>query len=133
MERTDSKRKFDKPVTRLGAVELQFLKIIWQNEPVASGRLTELAETELGWKKSTTYTVIKRLGDRGYVQNDGGTVSSCLSEQEYRSGIGKTFVDEAFEGSLPAFLAAFSSGKRLSEEEVREIKAMIEVYEGGAK
>ena len=133
MERNESKNNFTEPVNRLGAVELQFLKIIWQNEPVTSGRLVELAEGELGWKKSTTYTVLKRLGGRGYVKNDAGTVSSCLSEQEYMSGIGKTFLDEAFEGSLPAFLAAFTSGKKLSDEEVREIKAMIDAYEGGAK
>lgn len=115
----------------LGAVESRFADIIWQNEPLSSGELVRLCERELRWKKSTTYTVLKKLIERGIMRNDGGTVMSCLSREEFYARQSARFVEESFGGSLPAFLAAFTSRKALSAEEVAEIRAMIDGYSEG--
>ena len=111
---------------KLGSVEGRFAEIIWQNEPVASGVLVKICEKELGWKKSTTYTVLKKLCDRGIFQNQGGTVSSLISRSEYYSMQSERFVEDTFEGSLPAFIAAFTARKQLSEGEIAEIRQMID-------
>lgn len=110
---------------RLGAIEAQFADIIWQNEPLPSGRLVELAAQALEWKKSTTYTILKRLCDRGIFQNQKGTVTARISRQEFYAMQSEQFVEENFDGSLPAFLAAFGSRKRLSEGEIAELERMI--------
>lgn len=110
----------------LGAVESRFADIIWQNEPLTSGRLVALCEGELGWKKSTTYTVLKKLCERGIFKNENGNVSSLISHDEFYAIQTERFVDETFKGSLPAFIAAFSKRKRLTQEEIEEIKRMIE-------
>lgn len=111
---------------RLGEVESRFADIIWNNEPLSSRRLAELAERELSWKRSTAYTVLKRLCDRGLFQNQNGTVTSLVSKKEFYAMQSEQFVEETFKGSLPAFLAAFGSRKRLSEKEIDELQKLID-------
>lgn len=111
---------------KLGAVERRFADLIWDNEPISSGELVKLCETELSWKKSTTYTVLKKLCARGIFRNEHGTVSSRLSRQEFAARQSQQFVDETFHGSLPAFLAAFSRRKKLSDEEVTQLQRLID-------
>lgn len=113
---------------RLGVVEEQFADIIWQNEPISSGELVKKCEKNLKWKKSTTYTVLRKLCDRGIFKNENGTVSSVMSKEEFLAIQSKNFVDETFKGSLPAFIAAFSKRKKLSTEEISEIRRMIDSY-----
>lgn len=112
--------------SRLGPVESRFADLIWANEPLASSQLVQLAQQELQWKKSTTYTVLKRLCSRGLFQNQSGTVSSLLSREEFYARQSEQFVQETFDGSLPAFLAAFTTRKKLSDEEVRQLQQLIE-------
>lgn len=111
---------------KLGAVERRFADLIWDNEPISSGELVKLCETELSWKKSTTYTVLKKLCARGIFRNEQGTVTSRLSRQEFAARQSQQFVDETFHGSLPAFLAAFSRRKKLSDEEVTQLQRLID-------
>ena len=113
---------------QLGAVESRFADIIWENEPMTSAELSRRSEALLGWKKSTTYTVLKRLCDKGIFQNDGGIVTSRILRQEFYALQSEKFVDTAFDGSLPAFLAAFTSRKQLSPEEIAQLRRMIEEY-----
>ena len=115
---------------KLGAVESRFADIIWQNEPLASSLLAKLAQQELTWKKSTTYTVLKRLCERGIFQNVNGTVSALMSREEFYALQSERFVEETFDGSLPAFLAAFGSRKKLSEGEINELEKLIEKMRG---
>ena len=111
---------------RMGAIESRFADIIWENEPVPSPELVKLAEGELNWKKSTTYTVLKRLCERGIFQNQGGVVTSLISRQNFYAVQSEKFVEETFSGSLPAFLTAFTTRKKLSEEEIAELQALID-------
>ena len=111
---------------RMGAIESRFADMIWENEPVPSPELVKLAERELNWKKSTTYTVLKRLCERGIFQNQGGIVTSLISRQDFYAVQSEKFVEETFSGSLPAFLAAFTTRKKLSEEEIVELQALID-------
>ena len=113
---------------RLGIVEAKFADIIWANEPLSSGELVKKCAEELEWKKSTTYTVLKKLCERGLFQNLDGTVTSLISKQEYCAMQSEQFVEETFGGSLPAFLAAFSKRKKLSQKELEEILKMIDSY-----
>lgn len=117
--------------TKLGAVESRFAEIIWQNEPLTSGELVKLCEKELEWKKSTTYTVLKKLCEKGIFQNNGGTVTSLVSKQDFYAVQSEKFIDETFEGSLPAFFAAFTKRKKLSTEEISQIRRMIDSYGEG--
>ena len=110
---------------KMGAIESRFADMIWEHEPVASTELVKLAAQELTWKKSTTYTVLKRLCDRGIFQNCNGTVTSQLSREDFYARQSEQFVAETFSGSLPAFLAAFTSRKKLSEEEIAELEKLI--------
>lgn len=114
------------PDYRLGEVESVFADIIWNQEPLTSRRLAELAEEALKWKRTTTYTVLKRLCDRGLFQNERGMVSSLISRQEFYARQSEKFVEDTFSGSLPAFLAAFSSRKKLSDKEIDELQAIID-------
>ena len=111
---------------RMGAIESHFADMIWENEPVPSPELVKLAERELNWKKSTTYTVLKRLCERGIFQNQGGVVTSLISIKNFYAVQSEKFVEETFSGSLPAFLAAFTTRKKLSEEEISELQALID-------
>ncbi len=115
---------------KLFDAEMKFMDIVWQQEPMTSRRLTELCQVRLGWKRTTTYTVLKKLGDRGIVQNLEGTVTALVKReqvQQYESG---AVVDRAFGGSLPSFIAAFVSGRNLSEEDAREIQLLIDKARG---
>ena len=111
--------------TRLGVIETRFAEIIWKNEPLSSSALVKLCEQELSWKKSTTYTVLKKLCNRGFFQNQDGMVTSLISKEEFHGMQSEQFVEETFDGSLPAFLAAFSRRKKLSEEEIEELQKLI--------
>ena len=116
---------------RLGVVETRFADIIWQNEPIASGELVKRCESELRWKKSTTYTVLKKLCDRGIFQNEKGVVTSLITKEEFNSRQSEKFIEETFEGSLPAFIAAFTKRKALSKKDMDEIRKMIDSFEEG--
>ena len=111
---------------KMGPVETRFAEIIWDREPVGSTELVRLAEGALGWKKSTTYTVLKRLCDRGIFQNEGGTVTSRLSRADYDTAQSQQFVEESFSGSLPAFITAFTRRKKLTEDEIAELQKLID-------
>lgn len=113
---------------KLGLVESRFADIIWREEPLTSGELVKLCRQELEWKKSTTYTVLKKLCDRGIFQNQDGMVSALISRKEFCAMQSERFVEETFEGSLPAFLAAFTTRKTLTPQEVAEIQKMIDTY-----
>lgn len=111
--------------TRMGEVESRFADIIWNNEPLHSRTLAQLAQEELAWKKSTTYTVLKRLCDRGIFQNENGIVTSVVTRDEFHALQSEKFVQDTFHGSLPAFLAAFGSRKKLSDEEIAQLQKVI--------
>ncbi|MBO5279372.1 MAG: BlaI/MecI/CopY family transcriptional regulator [Lachnospiraceae bacterium] len=114
------------PEYRLGEIELKFAEIIWSHEPLLSGELVKLCEEALTWKKSTTYTILRRLCERGMFQNENGTVTSLISREQFFSLQSEQFVEETFEGSLPQFLTAFTRRKKLSEQEITELKKIIE-------
>lgn len=113
----------------LGAVESRFADIIWDNEPISSTELAKQSEALLQWKKSTSFTVLKRLCDKGIFQNQKGTVTSLISRDEFRSLQSEEFVEETFNGSLPAFLAAFTARKNLTPKDVELLRRMVEEYE----
>ena len=110
----------------LGEIESIFADIIWSNAPLTSRLLAELAEQRLRWKRTTTYTVLKRLCDRGLFQNQGGTVTALVTREEFYARQSEQYVQDAFQGSLPAFLAAFGSRKRLDDREIDEIQKLID-------
>ena len=115
---------------KLGEVESIFADIIWKNEPLTSRQLAQLAEEKLNWKRTTTYTILKRLCDRGLFQNRDGTVTSLLSREEFFARRSEQFVEDTFQGSLPAFLAAFGSRKKLSDAEIDELQKVIDSMRG---
>lgn len=115
---------------KAGSAEGRFAELIWQQEPVASGQLAQLAAKEFGWKKTTSFTVLKRLCDRGIFQNQNGRVTSLISREEYYARQSEQYVQENYGGSLPAFLAAFGSRRKLSDGEVEELKQLIEKMRG---
>lgn len=114
---------------QLGMVESRFADMIWNNEPITSSELVKLCEEQLKWKKSTTFTVLRRLCQKGIFQNNGGTVTPLISREEFYSLQSEKFVEETFQGSLPAFLAAFTARKNLTPEEVATLRRMVEEYE----
>lgn len=116
---------------QMGVVESRFADLIWENEPISSTELSKRSEELLQWKKSTTYTVLKRLCEKGIFQNKKGTVTSLLSKQEFYALQSERFVEETFSGSLPAFLTAFTARKNLTPEEVAHLKKMVAEYEEG--
>lgn len=111
--------------------EYRFCQILWDHEPVSSGELVRLCQQELNWKKSTTYTVIKRLTERGIVKTEHAVVSSLVSRQQVQQQESRAFVQRAFGGSLPGFLAAFTGGRRLTDEEAAQLRRLIDEYEEG--
>lgn len=113
---------------KLGEIEMKFADIIWENEPIASGELVKLAESAINWKKSTTYTIIRKLCEKCILQNIDGIVSSCVTKEEYNALQGEKFIEETYSGSLPQFLTAFSRRKRLSNKEIDEIQALIDSF-----
>lgn len=108
--------------------DYKFMSIIWNNEPVRSGRLVELCAKKLNWKKSTTYTTLKKVCDKGYAKNQNSIVSSTVKKSEVQEFESRHVIDEAFSGSLPNFLTAFFSGKKISNKEAEELKKLIDGY-----
>ena len=115
----------------LGEVQAAFADIIWAHEPVGSGELVKICEKELGWKKPTTYTVLRKLCEKGLFKNEGGLVTALVSRERFNAIKSERFVEDTFDGSLPAFLAAFMSGRKISAEEAAEIRMMIDEYKEG--
>ncbi|ABN54340.1 MAG TPA: BlaI/MecI/CopY family transcriptional regulator [Hungateiclostridium thermocellum] len=113
---------------KLAESEKKFAELIWQNEPIGSGELVKLCEKEMNWKKSTTYTVLKKLCEKGIFQNKDAVVTSLISRDEYYSRQSVRFVEDTFGGSLPKFLTAFISGKKISRQQVEELKRLIDEY-----
>ena len=114
---------------QMGVIESRFADIIWQNEPISSSDLAKRSEELLNWKKTTSYTVLKRLCDKGIFQNIKGVVTSLISKQEFSSMQSEKFIEDTFDGSLPAFLAAFTARKNLTAEEVAHLRRIIDEYE----
>ena len=117
-------------VPRIFESEYRFCLILWDNEPVNSTKLVELCREHLGWSKATTYTVIRRLSERGVVKNENATVTALVSKEQAQQARLTEMVEETFEGSMPAFIAAFSRGKKLSRDEVEQLRALIDSYSG---
>ena len=115
---------------RMGPAETKFAEIIWENEPIASGELSKKAEEALNWKKTTSFTVLKRLCERGIFENQKGIVTSLISREEFFARHSEQYVQDTFGGSLPAFMAAFSTHRRLSDREIEEMKSLIEKMRG---
>lgn len=111
---------------QLGVVEARFADIIWEHEPVTSTELVKLAAEALSWKRTTTHTVLRRLCDKGLFQNEKGTVTALISRSEFYALQSRQFVDDTFEGSLPAFIAAFTKHTKLTAQEVEEIRRIID-------
>jgi predicted transcriptional regulator len=109
--------------------EYRFCLILWENEPVGSTELVKLCKEQLGWSKATTYTVIRRLAERGIVKNENAVVTALISKEEAQASRLNEMVEETFEGSMPAFIAAFSRSKKLSRREVDQLKQLIDSYE----
>ena len=116
---------------KLGLVESKFADLIWTHEPLRSGELVKLCESELSWKKPTTYTVLRKLCERGIFQNADGMVTSRISREDFYAMQSEKFVEETFDGSLPAFLAAFTTRKALTPEEIAQIRSLIDGFEEG--
>ena len=114
---------------KLGAVEARFADLIWQHAPIRSGELVKLCERELTWKKPTTYTVLRRLCQRGIFSNENGVVTTLISREEFYAMQSERFVEETFCGSLPSFLAAFTRRRSLSAAEIEEIRRLIDSCE----
>lgn len=108
--------------------EMQLARLIWENEPLPSGELVKIAAEKLGWKKSTTYTVLRKICENGIFTNQSSTVSALMSMDEYTRQKGERYLDEHYGGSLPNFVAAFLDKKRLSKREIEELSKMIEDY-----
>ena len=113
-------------VPKIFESEYRFCLILWRNEPINSTQLAKLCHEELGWSRTTTYTVIKRLSDRGVVKNENATVTSLVSKEEVQLAEMDEMMEKTFEGSLPAFIAAFARRQELSDAEVEEIRRIIE-------
>lgn len=113
---------------RLAETEARFAELIWQNEPVSSPELVKLCEKEFAWKKSTTYTVLKKLCDRGIFRNEKAQVTSLISKEEFYGYKSRRFVEDSFDGSIPKFLTAFMGGKKLTEQQAQEIKQLIDDF-----
>ena len=114
---------------KLGLVESHFADIVWKNEPIHSRELTKICEKELNWKRTTTYTVLKKLCNRGILQIQDGTITSLISKAEFYAIQSEKFVEETFDGSFPAFFNAFSSRKKLTAEEIAQVRQMIDSFE----
>ncbi|MBQ8404419.1 MAG: BlaI/MecI/CopY family transcriptional regulator [Clostridia bacterium] len=113
---------------KLGIVESRFADIVWQNAPLTTKELIAICEKELNWKRTTTYTVLKKLCERGIFAMENSTVTVKISKDEFSAIQSEKFVDETFSGSLPAFIAAFASRKKPSEKEIAEIRKMIDSF-----
>ena len=111
--------------------EYRFMQVVWESAPVGSGRLVEICEARLGWKKSTTYTTLKKLCEKGFAQNENTVVSALIPRERVQAYESEKFVERAFDGSLPSFLAAFLGGKTITEQEAAELKRLIDEHKEG--
>ena len=118
-------------VPKIFESEYRFCMILWEKEPIRSSELVALCRERLGWKPTTTYTVIKRLSERGVLKNENSVVTSLITKEEAQAAEIDEMVEKRFEGSLPAFLAAFTKRRRLSKKEIDEVQEMIDRYRGG--
>ena len=118
---------------KLFETEYKFMSIIWKHEPVNSTELVKLTNTELGWKKSTTYTFLKKLQERGIVKNENATVSSLVPKEQVQKNESKEFLDKIYNGSLKMFLVSFLDKENISAEEAAELKKIIDEKSGGVK
>lgn len=109
--------------------EYRFCLLLWENEPISSGKLVQLAKEGLGWSKATTYTVIRRLSERGILKNENTIVSALITKEDAQKSRLEELMEETFEGSVPAFIAAFSKAKKLSRQEAQQLKALIDTFE----
>ena len=112
----------------LGTIQERFADLVWANEPLSSGELVKLCEKELNWKKPTTYTVLRKLCEKGLLQNENGTVRSLISREDFYASKSEQIIEDSYRGSLPAFIAAFISRKELSAQEADEIQKMIDTF-----
>ena len=113
---------------RLCDSEYRFLQVVWAAAPVPSGQLAELCRQQLGWKKSTVYTVLKKMCEKGLLRNENAVVTVLVPRERVTAAEAEQFVDRTFGGSLPGFLAAFMSGKKLTAREAEEVKRLIDQY-----
>ncbi|HPD00627.1 MAG TPA: BlaI/MecI/CopY family transcriptional regulator [Acetivibrio sp.] len=111
--------------------DYRFMQVVWENEPVASGKLVTLCAGKLGWKKSTTYTVLRKMCEKGFLKNEDTIVTSVIPMEKVQAYESEYFVERTFDGSLPKFLASFLGGKTLSEKDVEEIKRLIDAHKEG--
>ncbi len=117
----------------LGDIQLKFSEIVWENEPIASGKLVKICEEKLNWKKPTTYTVLRKLCEKGLFENRDGIVRSLISRNDFYSAKSRQIVEDSYHGSLPAFIAAFISRSDLTAEEAEEIQKMIDSFRRGER
>ena len=115
----------------LGAVEMRFAEIVWQHAPLSSGELVKLCDKHLTWKKSTTYTVLKKLCEKGYAKNEDTIVTALIPRDEVQAYESELFMERNFGGSLPGFLTAFLGGKTISAKEAAELKRLIDEHKEG--
>lgn len=115
---------------KLGPIETRFAEIVWANEPVTTNQLTKLCGEILEWKRTTTYTVLKKLSEKGMFKTENSVVTSLISKKEFEGMQSEQFVEETFQGSLPAFLTAFGSRKKLSDAEIDELQKVIDSMRG---
>ncbi len=111
--------------------DYRFMTVVWENEPVASGRLVTLCSEKLGWKKSTTYTVLRKMGEKGFVSNEETVVTSLIPKEKVQARESAYFLDRTFDGSLPKFLTTFLGGKTITEREAEELKRLIDAHRDG--
>ena len=116
-------------VPKIFESEYRFCLLLWDNEPINSTKLVQLAKLHLGWSKATTYTVIRRLSERGVLKNENTIVTTLISKEEAQKARLEEMMEETFEGSMPAFIAAFSKSKKLSKKEVDQLRALIDSFE----
>ncbi len=115
---------------KLGEMEEKFAELIWEHAPIRSGELAKLCEEEFSWKRTTTYTMLKRLCERGLFSNESGLVVARMGREDFRAALGERFLEENFEGSLPLFLTAFAKRKKLGRDEVEMLRELIDSYKG---
>lgn len=115
---------------KLGAIESRFADIIWDNEPMTTKQLVDLCAEELNWKRTTTYSILKKLSEKGFFKMENSKVTSLVSKEEYNSYQSEKFVQETFDGSLPALVLSFGSRKKLSQEEIDELQKVIDSMRG---
>lgn len=127
----DQGRRMNMNELRLCESDFRFMGVIWDNEPLSSGRLVELCAGKFGWKKSTAYTMLKKMCEKGFAENTNSCVTSLISRDSVQAYAGEHFIEHTFAGSLPNFLVSFLDGKKISKKEAEELKRLIDEHEEG--